>query len=117
MIRRPPRSTLSSSSAASDVYKRQAFKEASAWLMDPANLSDARVEQAKLNLFAVVDAPNSPDSFGGDQFLSLTSVEVLQRNRERLLAMTADQIREAAPMFDLTSAPHCTVCLVPKKQQ
>src|SRR5664280_3920828 len=26
MIRRPPRSTLSSSSAASDVYKRQAFK-------------------------------------------------------------------------------------------
>ena len=25
MIRRPPRSTLSSSSAASDVYKRQAF--------------------------------------------------------------------------------------------
>src|SRR5664280_3902499 len=26
MIRRPPRSTLSSSSAASDVYKRQAYK-------------------------------------------------------------------------------------------
>src|SRR5674536_163744 len=26
MIRRPPRSTLSSSSAASDVYKRQVFK-------------------------------------------------------------------------------------------
>src|SRR5674536_361763 len=29
MIRRPPRSTLSSSSAASDVYKRQAFNSAS----------------------------------------------------------------------------------------
>src|SRR5665648_859136 len=28
MIRRPPRSTLSSSSAASDVYKRQAWYEA-----------------------------------------------------------------------------------------
>src|SRR5665648_1130235 len=27
MLRRPPRSTLSSSSAASDVYKRQVFKE------------------------------------------------------------------------------------------
>ena len=27
MIRRPPRSTLSSSSAASDVYKRQVFAE------------------------------------------------------------------------------------------
>src|SRR5665648_407524 len=27
MIRRPPRSTLSSSSAASDVYKRQAFED------------------------------------------------------------------------------------------
>src|SRR5664280_2541614 len=31
MIRRPPRSTLSSSSAASDVYKRQAFVKGSAW--------------------------------------------------------------------------------------
>ena len=32
MIRRPPRSTLSSSSAASDVYKRQAIDDARATL-------------------------------------------------------------------------------------
>src|SRR5664280_1278100 len=38
MIRRPPRSTLSSSSAASDVYKRQKGK----------SVTDAQYEQAKL---------------------------------------------------------------------
>eukprot|EP00658_Telonema_sp_P-2_P022669 TRINITY_DN19060_c0_g1_i8.p1 TRINITY_DN19060_c0_g1~~TRINITY_DN19060_c0_g1_i8.p1 ORF type:complete len:124 (-),score=40.91 TRINITY_DN19060_c0_g1_i8:27-398(-) len=31
MIRRPPRSTLSSSSAASDVYKRQSLEHVDAW--------------------------------------------------------------------------------------
>eukprot|EP00656_Telonema_subtile_P003662 TRINITY_DN11662_c0_g1_i3.p1 TRINITY_DN11662_c0_g1~~TRINITY_DN11662_c0_g1_i3.p1 ORF type:complete len:110 (-),score=16.32 TRINITY_DN11662_c0_g1_i3:370-699(-) len=31
MIRRPPRSTLSSSSAASDVYKRQAQQSGNGW--------------------------------------------------------------------------------------
>src|SRR5665648_1232077 len=33
MIRRPPRSTLSSSSAASDVYKRQVPVQAGLWLL------------------------------------------------------------------------------------
>eukprot|EP00658_Telonema_sp_P-2_P044117 TRINITY_DN31991_c0_g1_i2.p2 TRINITY_DN31991_c0_g1~~TRINITY_DN31991_c0_g1_i2.p2 ORF type:complete len:129 (+),score=25.16 TRINITY_DN31991_c0_g1_i2:38-424(+) len=42
MIRRPPRSTLSSSSAASDVYKRQAhypilILNSGSWMRDPAN--------------------------------------------------------------------------------
>ena len=92
-----------------------AFQEASAWLQDAANLTPERVEQAKLNLFAVVDAPNSPDSFGGDFFLSNTTPQMLQRNRERLLAMTGSQIQEAAPLFDTTKAAHCTVCLTPKK--
>src|SRR5674536_398094 len=34
MIRRPPRSTLSSSSAASDVYKRQAADTLAGWRRD-----------------------------------------------------------------------------------
>src|SRR5664280_2674762 len=42
MIRRPPRSTLSSSSAASDVYKRQILKHEGMtreqWKKDPGNL-------------------------------------------------------------------------------
>src|SRR5664279_6633531 len=43
MIRRPPRSTLSSSSAASDVYKRQVYYRGdgeSRWLLLKTNLSD-----------------------------------------------------------------------------
>src|SRR5664280_3758342 len=37
MIRRPPRSTLSSSSAASDVYKRQAYDRADNGTLTLAN--------------------------------------------------------------------------------
>src|SRR5674536_385708 len=37
MIRRPPRSTLSSSSAASDVYKRQVLK---VWSLAPVGAGD-----------------------------------------------------------------------------
>eukprot|EP00658_Telonema_sp_P-2_P047733 TRINITY_DN36331_c0_g1_i1.p1 TRINITY_DN36331_c0_g1~~TRINITY_DN36331_c0_g1_i1.p1 ORF type:complete len:302 (+),score=71.02 TRINITY_DN36331_c0_g1_i1:127-1032(+) len=44
MIRRPPRSTLSSSSAASDVYKRQVFQPASKYLVNQA--SEAKSAQA-----------------------------------------------------------------------
>src|SRR5664279_3115177 len=39
MIRRPPRSTLSSSSAASDVYKRQLYKEPTKIKVDGINLT------------------------------------------------------------------------------
>src|SRR5674536_179820 len=44
MIRRPPRSTLSSSSAASDVYKRQSevgAKANASWRPPPADFCDA----------------------------------------------------------------------------
>src|SRR5665648_518864 len=40
MIRRPPRSTLSSSSAASDVYKRQARRVLTVEWIDGIRLSD-----------------------------------------------------------------------------
>eukprot|EP00658_Telonema_sp_P-2_P005427 TRINITY_DN12024_c0_g1_i3.p1 TRINITY_DN12024_c0_g1~~TRINITY_DN12024_c0_g1_i3.p1 ORF type:complete len:141 (+),score=49.06 TRINITY_DN12024_c0_g1_i3:93-515(+) len=40
MIRRPPRSTLSSSSAASDVYKRQVLHHAAMCIKHPESFSD-----------------------------------------------------------------------------
>src|SRR5665648_1291486 len=47
MIRRPPRSTLSSSSAASDVYKRQVEGEE---MRLPLNTTDHHQRLAKINL-------------------------------------------------------------------
>src|SRR5678815_5935776 len=41
MIRRPPRSTLDRSSAASDVYKRQLVRRRKRWLVYPAMLGGA----------------------------------------------------------------------------
>src|SRR5664279_5728142 len=41
MIRRPPRSTLSSSSAASDVYKRQALYVPQVGIINPGEMSPA----------------------------------------------------------------------------
>src|SRR5665648_672914 len=53
MIRRPPRSTLSSSSAASDVYKRQA---------EALNLGEAGVMEALAHVFAELGfAPEAAD--------------------------------------------------------
>ena len=68
MIRRPPRSTLSSSSAASDVYKRQ-FKELFALDGKHANLTGNDVQRrnriaqllADWGLVGVVDATKIQD--------------------------------------------------------
>src|SRR5664279_6624489 len=66
MIRRPPRSTLSSSSAASDVYKRQVLVDAT----DPGVRTD------------VVDAATAvrEAALGGDAVAALEKME-----RHRLL--------------------------------
>src|SRR5664280_659087 len=62
MIRRPPRSTLSSSSAASDVYKRQVYIKFNSLYASPAlnyenqSFPVAVVTAAFLNLPAVVCA-------------------------------------------------------------
>src|SRR5665648_1286796 len=59
MIRRPPRSTLSSSSAASDVYKRQRYPNTSglnALLWDAVD-SDPQARAAVAARLSVTDAP------------------------------------------------------------
>src|SRR5665648_1294546 len=52
MIRRPPRSTLSSSSAASDVYKRQDQKSCTVQLKDTQVRDQRRVLEADDELIA-----------------------------------------------------------------
>src|SRR5664280_3909740 len=54
MIRRPPRSTLSSSSAASDVYKRQVPEAADLRKDEPHPMSDLAATSQLLE-YAVVD--------------------------------------------------------------
>ena len=48
MIRRPPRSTLSPSSAASDVYKRQVLKNANVGISMGETASDLAIESSDI---------------------------------------------------------------------
>src|SRR5450756_40510 len=57
MIRRPPRSTQSRSSAASDVYKRQVTQSRSYWIYRPDNLSRTNSVPMILYMEAGGDAP------------------------------------------------------------
>src|SRR5450756_3226362 len=59
MIRRPPRSTQSRSSAASDVYKRQVYVDGSSvGALTEVELKDRRIlgEEGFISIFAVVDS-------------------------------------------------------------
>ena len=60
MIRRPPRSTLSSSSAASDVYKRQVWDcgawHGASWFQYPWNVEEPGLDITVKELFPVVMA-------------------------------------------------------------
>src|SRR5664279_6459098 len=69
MIRRPPRSTLSSSSAASDVYKRQMWVVAFASngaLSPPRQGVDERIEAFEGGWFSHL--PDRRDAFGKAEF-------------------------------------------------
>ena len=91
MIRRPPRSTLDRSSAASDVYKRQDqlvaqiaaepdFVSACDWVVD----SDSRVEQLVVGVVVAQNlAVRRADDHGGVCLL-YTSPSPRDRTRSRM---------------------------------
>src|SRR5664280_127693 len=90
MIRRPPRSTLSSSSAASDVYKRQSLYHMT------AHAAIRLQGQLQVYLHALGDARErgQPPGFGGQ-----VGTEGLRRDIERGQADSADS--DAVPLLQL----------------
>ena len=63
MIRRPPRSTLDRSSAASDVYKRQAVNmlEDQAWLGGSVSYAETAVDKARFNFQSAIKVLYQPE--------------------------------------------------------
>ena len=89
MIRRPPRSTLDRSSAASDVYKRQGhsvavgqpgFIEFGAGLDELGCLIGVHESRCKKNEVAVRRASYCPP-LGGEPFISILTTELLSISR------------------------------------
>ena len=68
-----------------------------------ATVTEAMVEHALLRAFAGIDAPRSAASFGDRRFLHGMTEEQRQARRERLLAVTASDVRRVA-------APHFSSC-------
>mgnify|MGYP003380515207 CR=1 FL=1 len=93
MIRRPPRSTLDRSSAASDVYKRQALQNALCADVDPTAGGHLAVHDQPLGLQAVevgLGGPVGDDVAVGDEdarrigCLLYTSPSPRDRTRSRM---------------------------------
>lgn len=77
-----------------------AFDEARDWLADPANITQERVDEAKLRLFSKIDSPYTADSFGCVYFYNDVKHELKQQLRDALLSITPAQIVDAAKYLD-----------------
>ena len=96
MIRRPPRSTLSSSSAASDVYKRQPFSSVRSKCYDVGAIMKSRLI-CLLDTGNLLTEPGAPAAYA--QPISRHRVPPLRRGvreRPRLRSSTADN-RDTVP--------------------
>ena len=80
MIRRPPRSTLSSSSAASDVYKRQVDVLVVAALVVLANVVAALVEVTLLEVDLLAELFTTVVAFALELVLATLAVLLLAPN-------------------------------------
>ena len=92
----------------------ETFNKVGAWLSDTNNVTQSRLNEAKLRLFASMDHPVTCDSFGAKQRISGLTPEGEQHIRDTLLAITpADVVASAAAAFEGASVR--SAVLAPKK--
>eukprot|EP00658_Telonema_sp_P-2_P013757 TRINITY_DN15217_c0_g1_i1.p1 TRINITY_DN15217_c0_g1~~TRINITY_DN15217_c0_g1_i1.p1 ORF type:complete len:101 (-),score=40.32 TRINITY_DN15217_c0_g1_i1:158-460(-) len=90
MIRRPPRSTLSSSSAASDVYKRQVSTQSTGTL-----LNEEKLAAVPLLIFAnKMDLSTALPAADVSQCLNLHTIRDRKWNIQGCSAKTGDGLNE-----------------------
>ncbi|CBH13199.1 metallo-peptidase, Clan ME, Family M16C,putative [Trypanosoma brucei gambiense DAL972] len=77
------------------------FKEAGDWLSEASNVTQLRVDESKLRLFAGIDAPYAADSFGESYFLHGIRPEQKQEMRDALLSVEPKDVVEVARYFDV----------------
>eukprot|EP00796_Vickermania_ingenoplastis_P002153 gene2153-1322_t len=82
----------------------RAFDEAREWLAVAKNVSQERVDEAKLRLFSKIDAPYTADSFGTGLYLHDVDQTLKQQLRDALLAVTPAQVMDTAAYLDTSAA-------------
>lgn len=75
------------------------FGSAGEWLATPGSITQERVDQAKLQIFSNIDAPVTCDQYGAQWHMSAMSEEDEQAMRDRLLAVTVDDVVKRAPQY------------------
>ncbi|XP_065339085.1 presequence protease, mitochondrial [Cloeon dipterum] len=74
----------------------EVFSRAASWLLDSENIRQEHVDEAKLNVFQKVDAPTAPGDRGAANFLTGLDLEMLQRHRLALKAVSVEDVRRVA---------------------
>nr|XP_056713996.1 presequence protease, mitochondrial [Euleptes europaea] len=75
-----------------------AFEKAAEWARR-GNFTQQDIDEAKLAVFAAVDAPIAPSDKGMNQFLHGISDEMKQQHREHLFAVSRDHLMDAASKY------------------
>jgi Zn-dependent M16 (insulinase) family peptidase len=79
--------------------------------------SSQDLEEAKLSAFQGYDAPQSVSREGMRLFLSGVTDEMLQERRERLLDVTAAQVKSVADEFLVKKAGEASVAILGEKKE
>ena len=77
----------------------QTFAKCLGWVVTEGNVTERHVDEAKLVVFAGMDAPRSPQHKGLREFLSDLSLDDVKEKRTRLLAVTQEDVLRVAKTF------------------
>jgi len=91
------------------------MSEAGQWARDRAWTAQD-LEEAKLSTFQGYDAPQSVSQEGMRYFLSGVTDDMLQQRRERLLDVTAEQIKSVADEFLVKRAAEASVAILGERK-
>uniref|UniRef100_A0A7N4V387 Presequence protease, mitochondrial n=1 Tax=Sarcophilus harrisii TaxID=9305 RepID=A0A7N4V387_SARHA len=80
------------------VQTLQSFEKAVSWAKS-GKFTDVDIEEAKLSVFSVVDAPVAPSDKGMDQFLYGLSDEMKQAHREQLFGVSHEHLTNVSDKY------------------
>jgi len=75
------------------------FASSMKWCQEEEHITDSRLDQALLSIFASIDAPRHPSAQGQLHFLAGISPDLQRQHRHRLLSLTPSKVVEVAKKY------------------
>ncbi|ESL07760.1 pitrilysin-like metalloprotease [Trypanosoma rangeli SC58] len=88
------------------------FREVASWLGNANNVTQVRVDEAKLRIFASIDAPYAADSYGESYFLHDVHPTQKQAMRDALLSVEPKDVVNVAQYFDISGDASAVVSVL-----